>query len=175
MMKMEEEARKVRATWYRIVYNFTDVEYDYWIDTTEYDKKETDSLGDAVVVKKYASVDEAVRDFLDNRATDDTEEISIESNCVSQANLPKERRIWIEHDSVKKDENGDFVHLGESEIEEMYDKGGRVSYYFMCDILDLKYADGTSANADAREVYRKNRYRNKYLKRFAESAGGEDE
>ena len=79
---MEEEARKVRATWYRIVYNFTDVEYDYWIDTTEYDKKETDSLGDAVVIKKYASVDEAVRDFLDNRATDDTEEISIESNCV---------------------------------------------------------------------------------------------
>ena len=165
---------EVKATWYRNVYKFEDGEEYDWVENEYRDDEETNKLDDAVVVREYDSVDEAVRDFLNSRVSDDTESIYLNNlkssiylgsfNVDNEKQLA-EKRIWVESRILKKDENGEFVPLSKKELDDMYDRE-KVSYYYICDALNVEYANGASANDEAREIYKKYNYRSIYLKKF---------
>ncbi len=164
---MEEEARKVKATWYRIVYCFEDYAMDYYVDNFGMDKYETVKLENPVAIREYDSVGEAVCDFLVNNVKHDDDDAcfaEVEAQCLIPYRnfLPKGGRVEVVQDfKMKMDNGGNLIPISKEEIDKKYDYMEDVEYYQYSIVLQLEYEDGSDANEEAGRIFEE-KYRKIY-------------
>lgn len=151
---------KVKATWYRVVYRYYDMEFDYWVDSYEFDKDLTINQENPIAVKEYDTVDEAVRDFLENNVKKGVDYVRFGEPemppCVPYWYFfQSKKRISVQQEKdMKIDGDGKLVPISHDEIRDMYHNGnGLVEYYNYHVILQLEYPNHYEANTDAGKVF----------------------
>jgi len=149
---------KVKAIWTRAVYSTCEYceDPEDFIDTSSLDNEETARIENPVRVMEYDSIDKAIRDFLSSNVTGEDDGIGIEEKTVTDESTMQtsvvDCRLHVEHPNMKK-KGTEFVRLSNDELESLGEDDSLRVYNFH-DVLHVEYMDGSSADKDARKIYR---------------------